>query len=100
MQSCLAHRPAAFLLLLIMFVWKRKYLYIYLRGDRLPDGRAVNGIGSIFYYIGLSKLNASVAQMLYSLYPFFLVFWLMLDKQFPSRSQSSGSLLPFSRFRC
>jgi drug/metabolite transporter (DMT)-like permease len=77
---------AALLLLLIMFVWKRKYLYIYPAGllGCLLAG-AVNGIGSIFYYIGLSKLNASVAQMLYSLYPFFLVFWLLLDKQFPSR---------------
>ncbi len=77
---------AALLLLLIMFVWKRKYLYIYPAGliGCLMAG-AVNGVGSIFYYIGLSKLNASVAQMLYSLYPFFLVFWLLLDKQFPSR---------------
>jgi drug/metabolite transporter (DMT)-like permease len=77
---------AALLLLLIMFVWKRKYLYIYPAGliGCLMAG-AVNGIGSIFYYIGLSKLNASVAQMLYSLYPFFLVFWLLLDKQSPSR---------------
>jgi drug/metabolite transporter (DMT)-like permease len=77
---------AALLLLVIMFVWKRKYLYIYPAGliGCLMAG-AVNGIGSIFYYIGLSKLNASLAQMLYSLYPFFLVFWLILDKQYPSR---------------
>ena len=77
---------AALLLLLIMFVWKRKYLYIYPAGllGCLMAG-AVNGFGSIFYYIGLSKLNASLAQMLYSLYPFFLVFWLLLDKQRPSR---------------
>jgi len=77
---------AAILLLLIMFIWKRKFLYIYPAGliGCLMAG-AVNGIGSIFYYIGLSKLNASLAQMLYSLYPFFLVFWLLLDKQTPSR---------------
>ena len=77
---------AALLLLLIMFIWKRKYLYIYPAGliGCLMAG-AVNGIGSIFYYIGLSRLNASLAQMLYSLYPFFLVFWLLLDKQRPSR---------------
>src|SRR4030095_1073725 len=77
---------AALLLLLIMFIWKRKDLYIYPAGllGCLMAG-AVNGIGSIFYYIGLSKLNASLAQMLYSLYPFFLVFWLLLDKQKPTR---------------
>jgi drug/metabolite transporter (DMT)-like permease len=46
---------------------------------------AVNGTGSIFYYVGLSKLNASVAQMLYALYPFFVALWLQLDKQTPSK---------------
>ena len=45
----------------------------------------MNGVGSIFYYVGLSKLNASIAQMLYALYPFFVAFWLQLDKQTPSR---------------
>ncbi|MGE5378041.1 MAG: DMT family transporter [Bacteroidota bacterium] len=77
---------AALLLLLIMFIWKRKYLYIYPAGFLgCVMAGVVNGVGSIFYYIGLSKLNASLAQMLYSLYPFFLVFWLLLDKQRPSR---------------
>lgn len=77
---------AALLLLLIMMIFKRQYLYIYpagLIGCALAG--AVNGIGSIFYYVGLSKLNASVAQMLYALYPFFVAFWLQLDKQSPSR---------------
>jgi drug/metabolite transporter (DMT)-like permease len=35
--------------------------------------------------VGLSKLNASVAQMLYALYPLFVAFWLQLDGQPPSR---------------
>jgi drug/metabolite transporter (DMT)-like permease len=77
---------AATLLLLIMVAFKRQFLYIYpagLIGCALAG--AVNGIGSIFYYIGLSKLNASVAQMLYALYPFFVAFWLQLDKQTPSK---------------
>lgn len=77
---------AAALLLLIMAVFRRQFLYIYpagLIGCALAG--IVNGIGSVFYYIGLSKLNASVAQMLYSLYPFFVAFWLQLDKQSPSR---------------
>src|SRR6266498_3304041 len=77
---------AALLLVLIMVVFKRRSLYIYPAGllGCLMAG-AVNGIGSIFYYIGLSKLNASVAQMLYALYPFFVAFWLQLDKQTPSK---------------
>jgi drug/metabolite transporter (DMT)-like permease len=77
---------AAMLLLMIMALIRRQYLYIYPAGllGCIIAG-AVNGIGSIFYYVGLSKLNASVAQMLYALYPFFVAFWLILDKQSPSR---------------
>jgi drug/metabolite transporter (DMT)-like permease len=77
---------AALLLVIIIAVFKRRILYIYPAGllGCLMAG-AVNGIGSIFYYFGLSKLNASVAQMLYALYPFFVALWLQLDKQAPSK---------------
>ena len=77
---------AALLLVLIIVVFKRPFLYIYPAGllGCLVAG-ALNGTGSIFYYVGLSKLNASVAQMLYALYPFFVAFWLQLDGQPPSR---------------
>jgi drug/metabolite transporter (DMT)-like permease len=73
---------AALLLLLLMALFRRQYLYIYPAG-LLGCGIAgiINGIGSVFYYIGLSKLNASVAQMLYALYPFFVAIWLRLDHQ-------------------
>ena len=77
---------AALLLLLIMLIFKRQFLYIYpagLLGCAIAG--SINGIGSIFYYVGLSKLNASVAQMLYALYPFFVAFWLRLDHQPTSR---------------
>jgi drug/metabolite transporter (DMT)-like permease len=77
---------AALLLFLIMIIFKRKYIYIYaagLLGCALAGG--INGVGSIFYYMGLSRLNASVAQMLYALYPFFVAIWLGLDKQTPTR---------------
>jgi drug/metabolite transporter (DMT)-like permease len=77
---------AALLLFLIMLIFNRKYIYIYpagLLGCALAGG--INGIGSLFYYIGLSKLNASVAQMLYALYPFFVAIWLRLDHQSPSQ---------------
>ena len=73
---------AALLLLLLMVLFKRQYLYIYpagLLGCAIAGG--INGVGSVFYYIGLSRLNASVAQMLYSLYPFFVAIWLRLDHQ-------------------
>lgn len=77
---------AALLLVLIIAIFKRQFLYIYpigLLGCILAG--AINGVGSIFYYVGLSRLNASIAQMLYALYPFFVAFWLQLDKQSPSR---------------
>jgi drug/metabolite transporter (DMT)-like permease len=77
---------AALLLFLIMAAIRRNYIYIYpagLLGCALAGG--INGLGSIFYYIGLSRLNASVAQMLYALYPFFVAIWLGLDKQTPTR---------------
>ena len=77
---------AALLLVLIIIIFRRRFLFIYpigLLGCILAG--ATNGVGSIFYYVGLSKLNASIAQMLYALYPFFVAFWLQLDKQSPSR---------------
>ncbi|RPJ29247.1 MAG: DMT family transporter [Chloroflexi bacterium] len=77
---------AALLLVIIIAVFNRRILYIYPAGllGCLLAG-AINGTGSIFYYIGLSKLNASVAQMIYALYPFFVALWLQLDKQTPSK---------------
>ena len=77
---------AALLLVILIAFSKRRTLYIYPAGflGCMMAG-AVNGIGSIFYYVGLSKLNASVAQMLYALYPFFVALWLQLDKQAPSK---------------
>lgn len=77
---------AALLLIIIIALFKRKILYIYPAGllGCLLAG-AINGLGSIFYYVGLNKLNASVAQMLYALYPIFVAFWLQLDKQSPSK---------------
>jgi len=77
---------AALLLVVILLIFKRKYLFIYPAGliGCMMAG-ALNGTGSLFYYVGLSKLNANVAQMLYALYPFFVAFWLQLDGQPPSK---------------
>lgn len=77
---------AALLLVILIALFKRQFLYIYPAGflGCLLAG-SLNGIGSIFYYVGLSKLDASVAQMLYALYPFFVAFWLQLDGQSPTR---------------
>jgi len=58
----------------------RPYLYIYpvgLVGCILAGG--INGLGSLFYYSGLGKLDASLAQLLYTLYPLFLTLFSHLD---------------------
>jgi drug/metabolite transporter (DMT)-like permease len=77
---------AALLLLLLMVLFKRKYLFIYpagLLGCLLAGW--INGLGSLFYYSALSRIDAGVGQLLYSLYPLFVALWLFLDRQPPSR---------------
>lgn len=77
---------AAGLMLLGIITFNRKHLYIFPLGllACILAG-AINGIGSLFYYFALERLDASVGQLLYSLYPFFVAIWLALDHQPPSR---------------
>jgi drug/metabolite transporter (DMT)-like permease len=77
---------AACILLLVISIFYRQYLYIFpvgLIGCVLAG--AINGAGSLLYYLALERLDASVGQLLYSLYPFFVALWLVLDHQPPSR---------------
>jgi drug/metabolite transporter (DMT)-like permease len=77
---------AAGILLLAIALFYRQYLYIFpvgLAGCALAG--AINGFGSLLYYLALQRLDASVGQLLYSLYPFFVALWLILDHQPPSR---------------
>lgn len=77
---------AAGILLIFVVIFNSKYLYIFpigLIGCFLAG--AINGLGSILYYLALERLDASVGQLLYSLYPFFVALWLILDHQPPSR---------------
>ena len=78
---------ATVLLFLMMFIFQRKYLFIYpagLIGCFLAG--IINGIGSLFYYNALGKIDAGLGQMLYLLYPFFVAFWMFLDRQTISRT--------------
>jgi drug/metabolite transporter (DMT)-like permease len=77
---------ATVLLFVVMFIFQRKYLFIYPAGliGCLMAG-AINGIGSLFYYSALGKIDAGLGQMLYMLYPFFVAFWMYLDRQSISR---------------
>ncbi len=77
---------AASILFVAILLFARQYLYIFpvgLAGCMLAG--AINGLGSLLYYLALERLNAGVGQLLYSLYPFFVALWLMLDHQTPSR---------------
>ena len=73
------------LLLTIVAIFRRPYLFIYpagLLGCMLAG--SLNGLGSILYYFAIGRLSVSVGQLLYSLYPIFLVLWLIIDGQPPS----------------
>ncbi|MBI5354280.1 MAG: DMT family transporter [Chloroflexi bacterium] len=77
---------AAGILLLAIALFQRQYLYIFpvgLVGCLLAG--AINGFGSLLYYLALSRLHAGVGQLLYSLYPFFVAIWLIFDRQPPTR---------------
>jgi drug/metabolite transporter (DMT)-like permease len=77
---------AALLLLGVIVIFYRSYLYIYPAGlfGCILAG-AINGLGSLFYYSALARVEAGLGQLLYSFYPLFLVLWLSLDKQPPTR---------------
>ncbi len=73
---------AALLLMAVMFIFKRKFFYIYpagLLGCFLAGG--INGFGSLLYYGSLGRIDAGLGQLLYALYPLFVAFWLRLDHQ-------------------
>lgn len=77
---------AALLLFFVILVFYRRYLYIYpagLLGCLLAGG--ANGLGSLFYYNALGRIDAGLGHLLYSMYPLFLVVWLILDRQLPSK---------------
>ncbi len=77
---------ATALLFTVVLIYNRRYLYIYpagLLGCFLAGG--INGIGSLLYYSSLGRINASLGQLIYSIYPLFVALWLWLDHQKPSR---------------
>ncbi len=62
------------LLWIIYYIFWRRFLFIYPAGlmNCVAIG-AVNGIGSLMYYNGLSYLDASIAQLLNGMYLVFVV---------------------------
>lgn len=61
-------------------IFRRKYLYIYPLGfiGCLLAG-ILNGVGSLLFYLALARLEAGLAQLLYSLYPLFVAILLYVD---------------------
>ena len=77
---------AAAFLLLVMLVFQRRKLYIYPLGlVGCGIAGALNGLGSLFYYSGLARIDAGLGQLLYMLYPIFVALLLYLDGQRQTR---------------
>ncbi len=77
---------AAVMLLAIIALFRPKYLYIFpvgLMGCILAG--AINGLGSLLYYMALGDLPATLGQLLYAIYPLFVAVFSILDKQALSR---------------
>jgi len=71
---------AAMLLFVVMLLFQRKYLYIFPVGFvGCMIAGSLNGLGSLFFYLGLARVDAGLSQMLFSLYPLFVAFLLFLD---------------------
>jgi drug/metabolite transporter (DMT)-like permease len=82
LRTCLA----ALALLVVMALFFRPFLEIYpmgLAGCLLAG--ALNGAGSLLYFLALGRLQANVGQLVFLLYPCFVSLWLMLDHQPPSK---------------
>ena len=77
---------AAAILLLVMLIFQRRRLYIYPLGlVGCFTAGALNGLGSLFYYSGLARIDAGLGQLLYMLYPVFVALLLFLDGQRQTR---------------
>ncbi len=77
---------ATIILWIAFLLFGRKYIFIYPVGFiACATAGIINGIGSLFFYSGLAMLDASLAQLLYSINPLILVFLLRLDGQPVSR---------------
>ncbi len=60
----------------------RKFIYIYPAGLLISfTAGALNGFSSLLYYNGLTRIDAGLGQMLYALYPLFVIMIRRLDGQ-------------------
>lgn len=63
----------------------RKNFYIYPAGlMACALAGTLNGIGSLFYYLALSMINANLGQLIFLTYPVFVTLWMVFDHYKPS----------------
>ena len=77
---------AAILLFVALAFFGTKYFYIFplgLAGCALAG--LFNGLGSVFFYAALGRIDASLGQFLFTLYPIFVAVLVYLDGQRSSR---------------
>jgi drug/metabolite transporter (DMT)-like permease len=88
------------ILWLFYVIFWRQYIYIYPAGLMACIAIGVtNGIGSIFYYAGLDKLDASVAQLLNGSYlAFVLILTRLAGGTFGTRTISRVAVATFGVF--
>ncbi len=77
---------AALLMGLWLRFWRPGGFYIHPIGlvGALLAG-ALNGLGSLFFFLSLKPLGAALGQLLFSLHPVFLILWVWLDREPISR---------------
>lgn len=87
---------AAAILWVVYLLFWRRYIYIYPAGlvGCIVVG-TVNGIGSLFYYNGLSYLDAAVAQLLNATYLIFVVVLALASGQPVTRRLIVRAVLAF-----
>jgi drug/metabolite transporter (DMT)-like permease len=77
---------AATLWLLYLLFW-RKAIRITWRNLMGCVGMGIaNGVGSLLYYTGLTRIDASLAQLLYTLYPIWVFVFLIAAGHYVSKS--------------
>ncbi len=83
---------ALFLWAIYLIFWRKRILISWSAVLNCLLVGVINGIGSLFYYSGLSRLNASRASLLGALYPVWAVIFLIASGQ-TIRRMTLGRLL-------
>jgi len=79
---------------LTLLLSNRAHFYIYPAGlIACALAGTLNGIGSLFYYLALSIINANLGQLVFLTYPLFVTLWMVFDHYVPSTISISRLVL-------